>query len=379
VWQNENWAEFTWDSDSLINPLGQARIHQGRLLSKVDALGLKFSSEARAEILIEETVKTAAIEGQVLNRDSVRSSVAKRLGLPAAGLPAANRSTDGLVDVLLDATANYNHPLTTERLMAWQAALFPTGYSGLRKILAGQWRGPEPMQVVSGPVGREKVHFEAPPSDRLDREIKDFLQWWERGSKKIEGLLRAAIAHFRFVTIHPFEDGNGRIARALTDMALAQDEKLGSRFYSLSTRIMAERDEYYRVLEICQKGDGDITGWLVWFLECFERAVEHSETLISAVLTKARFWQRHGQTLFNERQRKVVNRLLDAGPDGFKGGLTTRKYVSMAKVSRATAFREISALVERQVLRQNPGRGRNVSYDIVWPDNYYSIKKGRKP
>ena len=368
VWQNTNWAEFTWNNDALVQPLGRARRCQGGLLSKVDALGLKFSSEAQAEILIEETVKTAAIEGQTLHRDSVRSSVARRLGLPTAGLPAGDRTADGLVDVLMDATVNYDKPLTAERLMAWQAALFPTGYSGLRKIRAGRWRGLEAMQVVSGPVGREKVHFEAPPAERVEKEIRDFLRWWEKGSKNIEGLLRAAIAHFRFVTVHPFEDGNGRIARALTDMALAQDEKLGSRFYSLSTRIMAERDVYYRVLERCQKGDGDITGWLVWFLECFERAVEHSETLISTVLTKARFWQQHGQTLLNERQRKVVNRLLDAGPDGFEGGLTTRKYVSMAKVSRATAFREISALVERQVLRQNPGRGRSVSYDLVWPD-----------
>ena len=368
VWQHTNWAAFTWNNDVLVQPLGRARLCQGGLLSKVDALGLKFSGEAQAEILIEETVKTAAIEGQTLHRDSVRSSVARRLGLPTVGLPARDRTADGLVDVQLDATTNYEAPLTSERLMAWQAALFPTGYSGLRKIRTGQWRGPEPMQVVSGPVGKEKVHFEAPPDERVEGEIRDFLHWWEKESKEIEGLLRAAIAHFRFVTIHPFEDGNGRIARALTDMALAQDEKLGSRFYSLSTRIMTERDEYYRVLERCQKGEGDITDWLVWFLNCFERAVEHSETLISIVLAKARFWQRHGQTLLNERQRKVVNRLLDAGPDGFEGGLTTRKYVSMAKVSRATAFREISALVERQVLRQNPGRGRSVNYDLIWPD-----------
>ena len=367
VWQHTNWAEFTWNSDALVQPLGRTRLCQGGLLSKVDALGLKFSSEARAEILIEETVKTAAIEGQTLKRDSVRSSVARRLGLPTAGLPAVDRATDGLVDVLMDATANYDTPLTTERLKAWQAALFPTGYSGLRKIRTGQWRGPEPMQVVSGPVGREKVHFEAPPAERVEKEIRDFLRWWEKGSKNIEGLLRAAIAHFRFVTIHPFEDGNGRIARALTDMALAQDEKLGPRFYSLSTRIMAERDEYYRVLERCQKGDGDITGWLVWFLECFERAIEHSETLISNVLTKARFWQRHGQTVLNGRQRKVINRLLDTGSGGFEGGLATRKYVSMAKVSRATAFREISDMVEKQVLKQNPGGGRSVSYDLIWP------------
>jgi len=368
IWQNTNWAQFTWDSDALVQPLGRTRLRQGALLSKVDALGLKFSSEARAEILIEETVNTAAIEGQSLNRDAVRSSVARRLGLPAAGLPAGDRATDGLVEVLMDATSNYDEPLTAARLMAWQAALFPTGYSGLRKIRTSQWRGPEPMQVVSGPVGREKVHFEAPPADSVDREIRDFLQWWEKGSQNTEGLLRAAIAHFRFVTIHPFEDGNGRIARALTDMALAQDEKLGSRFYSLSSRFMAERDEYYRVLERCQKGDGDITKWLVWFLECFERSVEHSETLISIVLEKARFWQRHGQTQLNERQQKVINRLLDAGPGGFEGGLTTRKYVSMAKTSRATAYREISDMVAKQVLQQNPGRGRSVSYDLIWPD-----------
>jgi len=366
VWQNTNWTEFRWKSDALVQPLGRARLCQGRLLSRVDALGLKFSKEARAEILIEEVVKTAAIEGQDLHRDSVRSSVARRLGLPTAGLPTTERAIDGLVDVMLDATANYNEPLTPERLMGWQAALFPTGYSGLRKIRAGQWRGPELMQVVSGPIGKEKVHFEALPADRIDREIRDFIQWWEKESKNTEGLLRAAIAHFWFVTIHPFEDGNGRIARAITDMALAQDEKLSSRFYSLSIRIMAERDEYYRVLERCQKGDGNITDWLLWFLECFERALEHSERLIAKVLAKARFWQQHGQTILNKRQLKVINRLLDAGPGGFEGGLTTRKYVAMAKVSRATAFREISDLVAKQILKQNPGKGRSVSYDLIW-------------
>ena len=368
VWQNTNWTRFKWDNDALVQPLGRTRLCQGRLLSKVDTLGLKFSGEARAEILIEETVKTAAIEGQTLPRDSVRSSVARRLGLPTAGLPAGDRATDGLVDVLLDATANYDKPLTKKRMMAWQAALFPTGYSGLCKIRTGRWRGPEPMQVISGPVGREKIHFEAPPADRLDSEIRDFIRWWEKGSKNTEGLLRSAIAHFRFITIHPFEDGNGRIARALTDMALAQDEKFGPRFYSLSTRIMSERDEYYQVLERCQKGDGNITEWLVWFLECFERAIEHSETLISIVLAKARFWQQHRQTTLNNRQLKVVNRLLDAGPGGFEGGLTTRKYVPLAKVSRATAYREISDLVAKQVLQQNPGKGRSASYDLLWTD-----------
>lgn len=369
IWQNTNWTDFRWDNEALVRLIGRLRLRQGRLLSKLEVLGLKSSKEARAEILIEEAVKTAAIEGQALNRDSVRSSVARRLGLPTAGLPPADRAVDGQVDVLLDATLNYDEPLSPERLMSWQAALFPTGYSGLRKIRTAQWRGLEPMQVVSGPIGKEKVHFEAPPTDRIDMEIRDFVHWWEKESKKTEGLLRAAIAHFRFVTIHPFEDGNGRIARALTDMALAQDEKLPYRFYSLSTRIMAERNEYYRVLERCQKGDGNITDWLKWFMECFERAIEHSETLISIVLAKARFWQRHGQTTLNERQQKVINRLLDAGSGGFEGGLTTRKYVAMAKVSRATAFREISDLVAKHILIQNPGGGRSVSYDLIWADS----------
>ena len=368
VWQNTNWTDFRWESDALIQPLGRARLRQGRLLSKAGALGLKLGEEAKVEILIEEAIKTAAIEGQVLHSDLVRSSVARRLGLPTAGLPAAERVVDGLVDVLLDATLNYSKPLSPERLMDWQAALFPTGYSGLRKIRTGQWRSPELMQVVSGPMGKEKVHFEAPPSDRVDMEIRNFIQWWTTKSKNIEGLLRAAIAYFRFITIHPFEDGNGRIARALTDMALSQDENLPTRFYSLSTRIMAERDEYYRVLERCQKENGNITDWLLWFLECFERALEHSETLISNILAKAQFWQQHGQTILNKRQKKVINRLLDAGPGGFEGGLTTRKYVGMAKVSRATAYREISDLVAKQIFRQNPGRGRSVSYDIIWAD-----------
>ena len=368
IWQHSNWPNFTWQSDQLLNALSKARFSQGKLLSRVSALGMHLSREAQAEILIEETIKTAAIEGQTLDRDSVRSSVARRLGLPAAGLQTAGRHVDGLVDVLLDATLHYDKPLTAERMKTWQAALFPTGYSGLRRIRTGKWRGPNPMQVVSGPVGREKVHFEAPPSDKVALEVRKFISWWEKESIPMDGLLRAGIAHFRFITIHPFEDGNGRIARALTDMALAQDEKLTTRFYSLSSRIMLERDDYYNVLERCQKGNEDITRWLKWFLCCFQRAVEDSQTLILKVLAKAEFWQRHAQVVLNERQRKVINRLLDAGPGGFEGGLTTRKYVSMAKVSRATAFREISDLVGKRILLQNKEKGRSVSYDIRWKE-----------
>ena len=366
VWQRANWPNFSWQNDKLLHPVGRTRFCQGRLLSRIRGLGMNLSQEAQAEILTEETIKTAAIEGQSLSRNSVRSSIARRLGLPIAGLPSVERHVDGLVEMILDATARYNEPLTAERLKGWQAALFPTGFSGLRRIRTGTWRGPVPMQVVSGPVGREKVHFEAPPADRIGEEITQFLSWWEASLDNTEGLLRAGIAHFRFITIHPFEDGNGRIARALTDMALAQDERLSTRFYSLSAQIMAERDQYYKILEQCQKGDDDITAWLLWFLGCLERAVKNSETLISKVLAKADFWQRHGQTPMNDRQRKVVNRLLDAGQGGFEGGLTTKKYVSIAKTSRATAYREISDLVGKRVLMQNEGKGRNVSYDLVW-------------
>lgn len=350
----------------LLHPLGKARLCQGKLLSKVCALGMNLSQEAQAEILVEETIKTSAIEGETLNRDSVRSSVAKHLGLSAVGLPAAERHVDGLVDVLLDATDHYDKPLSIKRVKSWQAALFPTGFSGLSRIRTGKWRGTNPMRVVSGPVGREKIHFEAPPIERIETEMKQFLSWWKQSLNKTEGLLRAGIAHFRFITIHPFEDGNGRIARALTDMALAQDERLKVRFYTISSQIMEERNEYYTILEQCQKGDGDITKWLLWFLECFVRAVGRSEMLISRILVKAEFWQRHRQTIMNERQCKVINRLLDAGKGGFEGGLTTRKYVSIGKVSRATAYREISDLVSKNVLQQNSGKGRNISYDLVW-------------
>jgi Fic family protein len=365
VWQKEAWSEFEWQNDRLIDTLGQARLAQGRLLSKVQSLGIELSREARAEVLTEETVKTAAIEGENLDRDSVRSSVARRLGLDTAGLPQTTRHIDGLVDVLFDATTHYDKPLTGERLKGWQAALFPTGYSGLSRIRAGEWRNSDPMRVVSGPLGREKVHFEAPPSNRVEKEMRDFMAWWAKSRGEVEGLLRAGIAHFRFVTIHPFDDGNGRIARALTDMALAQDEHQPQRFYSLSSHIMTERRAYYNALERCQKGNGDITGWLSWFLECMARAIKNSQTLISGVLIKAEFWQKLGHISITLQQRKVVNRLLDAEPGGFEGGLTTRKYVSMAKVSRATAYREISDLVNKGVLVANPGKGRSVSYRLA--------------
>lgn len=367
IWQDNNWPKLRWESEPLLPLLSKARLAQGKLLTQVAGLGFGLSREARADILTEEAVKTSAIEGERLNRESVRSSVARHLGLPTAGLPPANRSVDGLVEVLLDATQNYSRPLTSARIKRWQAALFPTGYSGLMKIRTGRWRGREhPMQVVSGAVGREKIHYEAPPGERVELEMNRFLSWWKTSQSREEGLLRSGLAHFYFVTIHPFEDGNGRIARALTDRALAQDEKLPARCYSLSSQIMEERDDYYAVLETSQKGRGDVTGWLQWYLGCHSRAVTKAGKLIADVLAKAGFWQRQDQTELNERQRKIVNRLLDAGREGFQGELTTRKYVSLAKVSRATAFREISDLLEKGILRQNPAKGRSASYDLNW-------------
>ncbi len=367
IWQLKPWPALRWNSQALLPLISQARLAQGTLLTKVSSLGFTLNREAQVDILTEEALTTSAIEGERLNRDSVRSSVARHLGLPTAGLAPANRSVDGLIEVLLDATQRYETPLTAARLKRWQAALFPTGYSGLRKIRTGRWRGSEqPMQVVSGAMGRERVHYEAPPGQRVDKDMRQFLAWWKASAKGEDGLLRSGLAHLYFVTIHPFEDGNGRLARALTEMALAQDERQPTRYYSLSSQIMDERNAYYQVLEANQKGDGDVTPWLQWYLGCYTRAVERAERLIGGVLAKAAFWQRHSQTDLTPRQRKVLNRLLDAGQGGFQGGLTTRKYVSMAKVSRATAFREIADLLEKGLLAQNPARGRSVSYEVKW-------------
>ncbi len=366
IWQDKNWPSFTWDSGRLLPLLGKARQTQGKILARAKSLGLYLTSEAQAEILTEEALKTSAIEGEILSRDSVRSSVARHLGLSQAPLPRSERHVDGLVEILLDAARNHDKPLTAKRLKGWQAALFPTGYSGLHKIRAGEWRGGD-VQVVSGPVGRERVHFQAPPKERLDSEIKDFLSWWEKSLGREEGFLRAGIAHFWFVTVHPFDDGNGRVTRALADMALAQDEKSQVRIYSFSSQIMEERNAYYDVLEKCSKAGLDITEWLEWFLGCLIHAMEKSEIIIAKVLAKAEFWQMHSQTTLNDRQRKVINRLLDAGQGQFQGGLTTRKYASMTKASRATAFREISDLVDKKILAQNPQtKGRNVSYELNW-------------
>lgn len=364
IWQQKEWPHFTWDGAALLSPLGECRLLQGKLLSKLETLGLDLDREAQADILVEETVKTAAIENEQLDVRSVRSSVSRRLGLPSAGMPF-DRRIDDLVSVLVDATQAYDKPLTKERLWGWQAALFPSGYSGMHKIKVGGWReSAEPMRVISGPIGREKIHYEAPPSVALDQEMDLFLKWFAGSRGNLEGIVRAGLAHLWFVTIHPFDDGNGRLARAITDLAMAQDDNQQARYYSLSSQIMADRESYYEILERTQKGTCDVTVWLVWFLELCSRAMERSAGIMNGAWSKAHFWQQYDQAKLSERQKKVVHRLLDAGPEGFEGGMTTQKYASMTHCSRATAFRELDQLFEMDVL-QRVGQGRAVRYQLA--------------
>ena len=363
IWQLPSWPEFRWDNAELLRPLGMTRRIQGKLLAKSEYFGLGV----RAKVLTQEAFTTAAIEGEILDRDSVRSSVARRLGLPTAGLSPVERHIDGLVEMLIDATRNHAEPLTASRLKGWHAALFPTGYSGMREIVIGDWRrGTEPMQVVSGPIGKEKVHYEAPQADTVDGEVERFLAWFRSSQDRTDGIVRAAVAHLWFVTIHPFQDGNGRIARAIADMALAQDENKDFRLYSMSAQIITEQDNYYDILERTQKGNGDITKWIIWFLYCLTRAVQRSESEIRKVMDKARLWEHIAHLDLNERQRKVVNRLLEAGPDGFEGGMTNRKYRGITKTTRETAKRDIGDLVTKGILVKRPGGGRSSSYALDW-------------
>ncbi len=365
LWQEPTWPHFHWDAAALLQPLADIRKRQGRFLHAMENLGFDDSLRAYALVTEEDAIQTSAIEGENLDREKVRSSIAVHLGLPTAGLRPADRAVDGLVEVLLDATHNHAQALTKDRLCGWHSALFPSGRSGFHAITTGAWRT-APMQVVSGAYGKMKVHYEAPPPERMEAEMTTFFSWWEESRGTMDGVLRAALAHLYFVTIHPFDDGNGRLSRAIADMALAQDEGIGRRYYSLSAQIMKERDSYYAILEKTQGGSGDCTDWLLWFLGCFDRALSAAECTLSAILFKAVFWQRHADTVVNERQKKVLNRLLDAGKNGFEGGLSTRKYVGMAKVSRATAWREIEDLLQKKMLRPLPGSGRSVAYEIMW-------------
>lgn len=368
IWQKPDWTtSFRWRSEELLAPLAAAHRRQGELLGKAAALGLDLGLEARAAALTDEAVTTAAIEGEQLERSTVRSSVARKLGLPTAGLPPAARHVDGLVEMLIDATQRCHKPLTAERLWAWQAALFPTGHSGTQRVTTGGWRTScEPMRVVSGRQGRETIHFEAPPSEAVPGEMERFLAWYDNQSEPSDGIIRAGLAHVWFVTVHPFDDGNGRVARAIADMALARDEGTALRLYSLSAQIRSEQNAYYEILERTQRGDGDLTEWLGWFASCLEHAIERTDERLDGVIERARFWQDHTGVSLNQRQLKIINRMLDAGRGGFEGGLTTRKYASLNSVSRATAQREIADLLAKGLLVKRPAGGRSTSYDLAW-------------
>jgi len=361
IYEREGWPTLGWDAGALSTLLGQVRHGQGRLLGRMDGLGLRLCDEADLLAMTNEVVTSSAIEGEKLDDRQVRSSLARKLGLAVGGTVPSSRQVDGIVEMMLDATRHYDAPLTTERLFAWQSALFPSGWSGLRRIVVGGWRTADagPMQVVSGRAGRERVHFEAPDAARVAAEMDRFLAWFN-ASTDIDPVIKAAVAHFRFVTIHPFEDGNGRIARAISDMALARSDGRAERFYSMSAQIERERSVYYDVLESCQKGALDITPWLAWFLACLGRALTLAEGTLNGVLHKAAVWQRIGNGTVNERQRKVVNRLLD----GFQGGVTSSKVARMTGSSTDTALRDIQGLIDLGVLVQNTGGGRSTSYRL---------------
>src|ERR1039457_907878 len=351
----KGWPHFRWSQERLAKRLAAVRHQQGRLIGRMERLGFTLRAEATLQTRTEEVLKSSEIEGEVLDRDQVRSSVARRLGMDIGALTPADRHVDGVVEMILDATERYDMPLTAERLFGWHAALFPTRRSGMTKITVGAWRN-----ARSGPMGRERVHYEAPIASRLKKEMRAFLDWFNT-ENAIDPVLKACIAHLRFVTIHPFDDGNGRIARAIADQALARSEKSAQRFYSVSAQIRQERNSYYDILEATQKGDLDITPWLEWFLGCLDRAFGGAETILAVVLTKARFWELHAGASLNDRQRTIINRLLD----GFEGKLTSSKWAMLTNCSQDTALRDIDDLVQRGILTKDAAGGRSTSYSLA--------------
>jgi Fic family protein len=361
IHERNGWPKFKWDQSKLTDLLAEVRHRQGRLLGRMEGLGFRLRGEATLTTLIQDVMKTSEIEGEKLDPEQVRSSLARGLGMDVAGAVRVGRNVEGIVEVMLDATRNHDTPLSEERLFDWHAALFPTGRSGMQEIVVGAWRkdASGPMQVVSGPLGREKVHYEAPGANRLNKEMTEFIDWFN-APPETDLVMKSALAHFWFVTIHPFEDGNGRIARALGDLLLARAEKSAQRFYSLSAQIQQERNGYYDILEKSQKGSLDVTLWAEWYLGCLQRALGASEKTLEVVLTKARFWETHAGQSFNDRQREVINRLLD----GFEGKLTSSKWAKLTKCSQDTALRDISDLVERKVLVKEEAGGRSTSYRL---------------
>lgn len=356
-----NWPSFQWSHEKIIQPLAQVRLHQGKLLGRMEALGFRFREDAALQTLTSEIVKSSEIEGEVLAPDQVRSSLARKLGIEVGGLVPSDRNVDGIVELMLDATLHYQQPLTAERLFGWHALLFPTGRSGMYKITVGNWRNDEqgPMQVVSGAMGKERVHYEAPAAEKVANEMDLFLNWFN-AFHDIDPVLKAALAHFWFVTIHPFDDGNGRIARAITDMQLARSDNSAQRFYSMSVQIRKERNEYYDCLEKSQQATLDITNWIMWFLACLDRAILGTEEDLTGVLSKAKFWEKHNTALLNERQKIMLNKLLD----GFGGKMTTGKWSKIAKCSPDTALRDIHLLIDQNILEKEDAGGRSTSYRI---------------
>ena len=362
IHNRDNWTDFSWDNKKVLLKLSETRNLQGKLLGRMESLGFDLQNEAILNTLTLEIVKSSEIEGEILETEQVRSSIARRLGIEIAGAIESERHIDGFVEMMLDATQRYDLPLTKERLFGWHSALFPTGWSNMFKITVADWRKDikGSMQVVSGPLGREKVHFEAPSAERIDSEMEKLLDWIEN-EIEVDPVLKAAISHLWFVTIHPFEDGNGRITRAITEMILARSDNSVKRFYSMSAQIRVERKQYYEVLERTQKGDSDITEWILWFLECLQEAINSTYNVLQRVLQKAEFWKTHSSTILNERQQKMINRLLD----GFTGKLTTTKWGKICKCSQDTALRDIQDLIKKDILQKEPSGGRSTNYELV--------------
>jgi Fic family protein len=359
IHEQPEWPGFTWNKEKLAQTLTGIRHRQGRILGRMESLGFSMREEAMLETLTLDVMKSSEIEGEILDADQVRSSIARRLGIEISGLVPSDRNVEGVVEMMLDATQKYSEPLTAERLFGWQASLFPTGRTGMQKITVGAWRTGSngPMQVVSGAIGHERVHFQAPDASMLTKEMALFVNWFNTETT-IDPVLTSAIAHLWFVTIHPFEDGNGRIARAIADMQLARADGSSQRFYSMSAQIREERTDYYNMLESTQKGTLDITAWLEWFLGCLGRALDTIEVTLKGVLRKARFWDSKTKTDLNNRQRLLLNKLLD----GFDGKLTSSKWAKLAKCSPDTALRDIQDLIHKKVLLKEEGGGRSTSY-----------------
>jgi len=360
--ERPEWPSFQWDKEALADQMAAVRHRQGRLIGRMEGLGFPLRGEAILKTLTQDVLRSSEIEGEILDPAQVRSSIARRLGIDVAGLVPADRDVEGVVEMMLDANQQFAEPLTEERLFGWHAALFPTGRSGMTRIRVGAWRDDStgPMQVVSGPIGREKVHYQAPEAGRLDHEMKLFLEWFN-AEQDIDPVLKSGIAHLWFVSIHPFDDGNGRIARAIADMALARSEGSAQRFYSMSAQIGQERKDYYKQLEAAQESDLDITAWLQWYLGCLDRSFKGAEAILANVMRKALFWETHTHAKLNDRQRDMLVRLLE----GFTGKLTTSKYAKIEKCSQDTAWRDIRELLDSGILQKDAGGGRSTSYSLV--------------